>query len=114
MFSTTSDRVLYLLSRLFCLLEIAFLALIVLPLSLADKNIAFIGDGINPWLTTAHALGWLAVLGLSVLTIAALRFWKAPGLGWWARVHATLLWFASVILLSFAWWAHLLTPSLRF
>jgi CubicO group peptidase (beta-lactamase class C family) len=114
LFSTTIDRVLYLLSRLFCLLEIAFLALIVLPLSMADKNIALIGDGIDPWLTAAHALGWMSVFGLFVLTIAAIRFWRAPGLGWWTRVHATLLWFASVLLLSFAWWAHLLTPSLKF
>ncbi|MEY2512158.1 MAG: hypothetical protein QOE26_2921 [Verrucomicrobiota bacterium] len=114
LFSTTVDRVLYLLSRLFCLLEIAFLALIVLPLSMADKNIAFIGDGIDPWLTAAHALGWMSVFGLLVLTVAAVRFWRAPGLGWWARVHATLLWLASVLLLSFAWWAHLLTPSLKF
>jgi CubicO group peptidase (beta-lactamase class C family) len=114
LFSTTIDRVLYLLSRLFCLLEIVFLALIVLPLSLADKNIAFIGDGIDPWLTAAHALGWMAIVGLLVLTIAAVRFWRAPALGWWARVHATLLWFASVLFMSFAWWAHLLTPSLKF
>jgi hypothetical protein len=114
LFSTTIDRVLYLLSRLVCLLEIAFVALIVLPLSMADKNIALIGDGVNPWLTAAHVLGWLALFGLVVLTITAVRFWRAPGLGWWARVHATLLWFASVLFLSFAWWAHLLTPSLRF
>jgi CubicO group peptidase (beta-lactamase class C family) len=114
LFSTRIDRVLYLLSRLTCLLEIVFVVLIVLPLSLADKNIAFIGDGINPWLTAAHVLGWMAVLGLFVLAIAAVRFWRAPGLVWWARVHATLLWFASVLFLSFAWWAHLLTPSLRF
>jgi hypothetical protein len=112
--STATDRVFYLLSRLTCLLEIVFVALIVLPLSMADKNIAFIGDGINPWLTAAHVLGWLAVLGLFVLTITAIRFWKAPGLGWWTRVHATLLWIASTIFLSFAWWAHLFTPSVRF
>jgi CubicO group peptidase (beta-lactamase class C family) len=112
--STATDRVLYLLSRLTCLLEIVFVVLIVLPLSMADKNIAFIGDGINPWLTAAHVLGWLAVLGLFVLTITAIRFWKAPGLGWWTRVHATLLWIASTIFLSFAWWAHLLAPSLKF
>jgi hypothetical protein len=114
LFSTTVDRVLYFLSRMVCLLEIVFVALIVLPLSLADKNIAFIGDGIDPWLKTAHALGWIAVGGLFVLTIAAVRFWRAPGLGWWARVHATLLCLVSVLFLSFAWWAHLLTPSLRF
>jgi hypothetical protein len=112
--STTTDRVLYLLSRLTCLLEIVFVVLILLPLSMADRNIAFLGDGINPWLTTAHLLGWLAACGLIVLTITAIRFWGAPGLGWWARVHATLLWMASAIFLAFAWWAHLLTPSLKF
>jgi hypothetical protein len=114
LFSTRIDRVFYLLSRLFCLLEIAFLVLIVLPLSMADKNIAFIGDGIDPWLTAAHVLGWMSVFGLLVLTMAAVRFWRAQGLGWWVRVHATLLWLASALFLSFAWWAHLLTPSLKF
>jgi CubicO group peptidase (beta-lactamase class C family) len=114
LFSTWADRLLYLASRLICLLEILFVALILLPLSMADKNIAFIGDGINPWLNIAHVLGWIAAGGLIVLTIAAIRFWKVPGLGWWTRMHATLLWLASVIFLSFAAWAHVLSPSLRF
>jgi CubicO group peptidase (beta-lactamase class C family) len=114
LFSTRTDRLLYFASRLVCLLEILFVALILLPLSMADKNIAFIGDGINPWLQTAHVLGWLAAGGLIVLTIAAIRSWKVAGLGWWARVHPTLLWVASVTFLAFAAWAHLLSPSLRF
>jgi hypothetical protein len=53
-------------------------------------------------------------LGLIVLAIAAMRFWRAPGLGWWTKVHATLLLLASVIFLTFAWWTHLLSPSLKF
>jgi hypothetical protein len=106
--------VLYLLSRLICALEVASIALIALPLSLAYKNIAYLGDGIDPWLTTAHVMGWGATLGLIVLAIAAVRFWRIPGLGWWARVHATLLLLASLTFLSFAWWAHLLSPSLKF
>lgn len=114
LFSTTLDRVLYLLSRLVFLLEIGFIVLIALPLSLVDKNIAFIGDGMNPWLTTAHLMGWAAALGLIVLAIAAVKFWRVPGLGWWARVHATLLLLASVAFISFAWWTHLLSPSLKF
>lgn len=114
LFSTAGDRVLYLASRLTCLLQIAFVGLILVPLSLADKNIAFIGDGINPWLNAAHVFGWLAVAGFIGLTLATFRFWKTSGLGWWARVHATLLWLASALFLSFAWWTHLLSPSLRF
>jgi hypothetical protein len=88
--------------------------LIAVPLSLANKNIAYIGDGINPWLTTAHVVGWVATLGLIVLAIAAVKFWRISGLGWWARMHATLLLLASIAFLSFAWWAHLLSPSLKF
>lgn len=114
LFSTTIDRVLYLLSRLICVLQIGFIALIAVPLSLTNRNIAYIGDGINPWLGTAHVMGWAAALGLIVLAIAAVRFWRISGLGWWARVHATLLLLASVAFLSFAWWTHLLSPSLKF
>lgn len=114
LFPTTIDRVLYFLSRLVCLLEVGFIVLIALPLSLVDKNIAFIGDGMNPWLTAAHLMGWSAALGLIVLAIAAVKFWRVPGLGWWARVHATLLLLASVAFISFAWWTHLLSPSLKF
>ena len=114
LFATRVDRLLYFFSRIVCILEIAFFALVVLPLSLVDKNIAFIGDGINPWLTSAHVIGWIAVAGLIVLAIAAVRFWMVSGLGWWTRVHATLLLLASVALISFACWAHLLTPSLKF
>ena len=114
LFSTTTDRLLYLLSRIICLLQVGFIALIAVPLSLANRNIAFIGDGINPWLTTAHVLGWAATFGLIVLAIAAVRFWKVPNLGWWARMQATLLLLASVVFLSFAWWTHLLSPSLQF
>jgi hypothetical protein len=114
LFSTTLDRVLYLLSRFICALQIASVALIAVPLSLTNKNIAFIGDGINPWLSAAHVAGWGATLGLIVLAIAAVKFWRAPELGWWVKVHATLLLLASIIFITFAWWTHLLSPSLKF
>ncbi len=109
-----SDRFLFRLSRVVCLLEIGFIALVGLPMSRADTNVSFIGDGLNPWLTASHITGWLAAVGLIVLLIAALRFWKIPELGWWARVHATLLLLASVTFMSFAWWGHLLGTSLKF
>jgi hypothetical protein len=114
LFSTRLDRVLYFFTRLDCLLQIVFVVLILLPLSLADKNVAFIGDGANPWLSTAHIFGWLAAAGLVIVALAAIRSWQTAGLGWWARVHPTLLLLASVIFMSFAWWCHLLSPSLKF
>jgi hypothetical protein len=108
------DRLLFRLSRLVCILEIGFLALFGVPMSRADTNVSYIGDGLNPWLIASHITGWIAAAGLIVLAMAALRFWKTPGLGWWARVHATLLLLASVAFISFAWYGHLLSPSLRF
>ena len=114
LFTNGLDRLLYLVARVVCLFQIVFVVLILLPLSLADKNIGFIGDGLNPWLNAAHVLGWAAALGLVAVGFAAIKFWRVPGLGWWARVHASLLFIASAILISFAWWTHLLSPSLRF
>jgi hypothetical protein len=114
LFATRGDRILYFGSRIVCLLEVLFVTLILLPLSLADKDIGLIGDGMNPWLVTGHVLGWLATAGLVLLAIAAVKFWRVPGLGWWTRVHASLLFLASAIFLAFAWWTHLLSPSLRF
>jgi CubicO group peptidase (beta-lactamase class C family) len=108
------DRFLFRLSRIVCLLELIFLALVGLPLSRVDSNISLIGDGLNPWLIAAHIAGWLAAAGLIVLVIAAVKFWKTPDLGWWPRVHATLLLVSSVAFISFAWYGHLLSPSLKF
>ncbi|MFL6519600.1 MAG: serine hydrolase domain-containing protein [Chthoniobacterales bacterium] len=114
LFTETGDRILYLIIRVVCLLQIVFVTLIVFPLSLAAKNIAFFGDGMNPWLNTAHILGWAATAGLGVVAFAAVRFWRVASLGWWARVHTSLLFLASAIFLLFAWWTHLLSPSLKF
>jgi CubicO group peptidase (beta-lactamase class C family) len=114
LFTRTVDRLLYLGTRVVSLLEIVFVALILLPLSLADKNIGFIGDGIDPWVRTAHILGWLATAGLAIVAFATVRFWRVAGLGWWARVHTSLLFVASAIFLVFACWTHLLSPSLKF
>jgi CubicO group peptidase (beta-lactamase class C family) len=114
LFTNTLDRVLYVLTRLVCLLQVLFLLLILFPLTMADKNIGFIGDGIDPWLSTAHVLGWIVSAGLLAVASSVVRSWRAEDLGWWARVHSTLLLIASTIFISFAWWSHLLTPSLKF
>ena len=114
LFSSAADRLLFLATRLVCLFQIIFVLLILLPFSLVDKNIGFIGDGINPWLGAAHIFGWAAALGLVVMGLTTIKFWRVSGLGWWTRVHTTLLFIASAIFLSFAWWTHLLSPSLRF
>jgi len=68
---------------------------------------------LDPWLIASHITGWLAAVGLIALAIAVVRFWKAAGLGWRARIHATLLFFAGVAFVTFAWHGHLLVPSLK-
>jgi CubicO group peptidase (beta-lactamase class C family) len=108
------DRFLFRLSRVVCLLEIGCIALVGLPMSRADTNVSYIGDGLNSWLTASHITGWLAAVGLIMMLITALRFWKIPELGWWPRVHATLLLLASVAFMAFACYGHLLSPSLKF
>jgi CubicO group peptidase (beta-lactamase class C family) len=108
------DRLLFRLSRIVCLLEIGCIALVGLPISRGDTNVSYIGDGLDPWLMASHITGWLAAAGLIVLALAAVRFWKTPELGWWARVHATLLLLASVAFIAFACYGHLLSPSLKF
>jgi len=111
---SSGDRLLFRLSRVVCILEIGFIALVGLPMSRADTNVSYIGEGLNLWLTASHITGWLAALGLIVVAITALRFWKTPDLGWWPRVHAALLLLASVAFICFAWHGHLLSPSLKF
>src|SRR4051812_39196136 len=86
LFNSGSDRLLYLAARVVCLFQIVFVLLILLPLSLADKNIGFIGDGLNPWLGVAHIFGWAGAVGLAAVAFAAIKFWRLPGLSWWARV----------------------------
>ena len=56
----------------------------------------------------------LTGFGNIATAVAAVKFWRTPALGWWVRVHATLLLISSAIFLGFAWWTHLLAPSLKF
>jgi CubicO group peptidase (beta-lactamase class C family) len=107
-------RFLFRLSRIVCILQLIHVALVAFPTSRVDTNVSYIGEGLNPWLTASHVAGWLAAAGLIVLAIAAVRFWKTPELGWWPRVHATLLLLASAAFVSFGWHVHLLSPSLKF
>jgi Beta-lactamase len=108
------SRVLFVLSRVACLLWLGMIAAIAIPLARVDEDIAFLGNKIDPWLMTSHIFGWLAAAGVLILILTAIRFWRMSGIGWWTRVHATLLMFAAVTFLCFAWQWHMLSPSLNF
>ena len=107
-------RLWFVLSRLVCLLLVGMLVAFALPFAWVNNDVAYLGDKINPWLRTSQVLGWLGAAGLLVLAIATLRFWRTAGIRWWTRVHSTLLLFAGVVFVWFAWQWHMLSPSLKF
>ena len=114
LFSAKRDRVLYFLSRIICLGELIFILTPVIAFSQGLKHIVILGDAINPWLQAFHFFGWLLMVGVVVLIVAAARFVRLPGHGLWFRVHAILLAIGGSAFGLFAWQYHLLDTSLRF
>jgi hypothetical protein len=109
-----STCVLHRLSRVVCLLVIGMLALLLLPMSKISEDIGYLGDKANPYLHASHVLGWVACGGLIILILTAVRFWRTQGIGWWPRLHATVLTIAVLVFLVFAWNYHLLSASTKF
>ena len=108
------DRLLFLLSRIVCILEISCIALVGLPLSRTDTNISYIGDGLNPWLIAAAYNRMARRSGIDRARNCRAEILENSGSRLVGRVHATLLLLASVAFISFAWYGHLLSPSLKF
>jgi hypothetical protein len=102
------------LSRVVCLLIVAMLAVLAWPMSRAGEDVSFLGNRVDPYLHLSHVLGWLACAGLIILILTAVRLWRTAEIGWWPRVHATLLTIAALVFLWFAWSFHLLSPSVNF
>jgi hypothetical protein len=114
LFSAKRDRVLYFLSRIVCLGELIFILTPVIAFSQGLEHIVILGDAINPWLQAFHIFGWLLMVGVVVLIVAAARFVRLPGHGLWFRVHAIFLAIGGIAFGLFVWQYHLLDTSLRF
>jgi len=114
LFSTKGDRVLYFLSRILCLAEVAFVLAPIVVLSQGLEHIVILGDAINPWLQAFHVIGWGLIAGVVLLIIAAIRFVRLAGHGLWFRVHAILLAIGGIACGLFAWQYHFLDMSLKF
>ena len=114
LFTDKTSRLLFVLSRVTCLLFVAMIVVLHIPMNGLENDISWFSDRIDPWLRTAQGLGWAACLGILVMAAAAVRFWRTPELGWWLRVHATLLLAAAVTFAWFSWQWHLLPGSLKF
>jgi CubicO group peptidase (beta-lactamase class C family) len=114
LFSKKSDRVLYFLSRIVCLAEVLFVLAPIIALSQGLEHIVILGDAINPWLQAFHFVGWVLMVGIVLLIIAAVRFVRLPGHGLWFRAHAILLASGGIAFGLFAWQYHFLDASLKF
>ncbi|SRR6266487_2189892 len=114
LFSDSASRIFYFISRIVCLFEVTFASIMLVLLTRAGKDISLLGDGVDGWLKFLHVLGWVMVVGIIFLVLAAGWFWKARGLRWWTRTHATLLALGGVTFGLFAWHWHLLDASLKF
>jgi len=78
------------------------------------EHIVIFGDAINPWLQAFHILGWLLMAGVVLLIIAAIRFVRLPGHGFWFRAHAILLAIGGIAFGVFVWQYDLLGMSQSF
>ncbi len=114
LFTVKSDRALYFVSRIVCLGELVFILAPLIAFSQGLEHIVILGDAINPWLEMLHVLGWLLMAGIVLLIIAAIRFVRLPGHGFWFYAHAILLGIGGIVFGVFAWQYHLLNTSLKF
>jgi CubicO group peptidase (beta-lactamase class C family) len=114
LFATKGDRVLYFLSRIVCLGELILILAPIITLSRGIEDIVLLGDRIDPWLQGLHMFAWVLMAGLLLLVIAAFRFAKLPGHGFWFRAHAILLAIGGIAFGVFCWHYHFLDWSLRF
>ena len=114
LFTTKIDRVLYCVARIVCLGQLIFVLVPALVFSQGLEHIVLLGNAIDPWLNALHIFGWALMAGIIVLVIAAIRFSKLPGHGFWFRAHAILLALGGIAFGLFAWQYHLLDMSVRF
>ena len=114
LFANKGDRVLYFLSRLVCLGELILILAPAIALGQGLEHVVLLGDAIDPWMRALHIFGWALMVGLVLLIVAAVRFAKLPGHGFWFRAHAILLALGGIAFGLFAWQYHLLDNSVRF
>src|SRR6266545_4535431 len=114
LFNMKSDRVLYFISRIVCLAEVVFILAPIVALGQGLEHIVILGDAINPWLQAYHVIGWVLMAGVVLLIVAAVRFVRLPGHGFWFRAHAILLAIGGIAFGVFAWQYHFLDASLKF
>jgi len=114
LFSNSANRTIYFLARLICMLQVGYVVVVVVLAVRAGESVSLLGNGLDPWLTLIHVLGWVIAAGTIFLIVAAVRFWTARDIGWWTCTHTTLLAGGAVAFTLFIWHCHLLDGSMKF
>jgi len=108
------SRRLYKLLRLIALADVLLAAGWAVLFSLIEKDISMLNDPINTWLRLLQLIGVLAFIGGAIGLVNLWHVWTDQARGWWARIGAVILAFASV---GMAWMVvalRLVTLSLQF
>ncbi|MFY9986449.1 MAG: serine hydrolase domain-containing protein [Chthoniobacterales bacterium] len=113
--SNAGAKVLYLLTRLWCLVIVAFAVAVFLFFAKISNNVAQISSSQDRWLNTIHWLAWIGPGGgVAVIGIATLYFWIGQQGTVLNRLHTLLLLAACGVLLWFGQTYHFMDGSLRF
>ena len=108
-------RILYLFSRLWCVIIVALAVVAGLFLLNLGNDITRISATQDRWLDTVHWLAWIGLGGgVVVMGIATFYFWVGQFGSLLNRAHTFLLLLASGILLWFGQTYHFMDSSLRF
>ena len=108
-------KVLYLFTRLWCLIIVAFVVVLYLFLTNVIGNLAQVSSSQDRWLDTIHWLAWIGLGGgVVVMGIATFYFWIGQYGSLLNRLHTLLLLAASGVLLWFGQTYHFMDGSLRF
>jgi hypothetical protein len=108
------ERLVRLLVRIVCFLNLAFLAGFVIFFSFALKDIGLLSPRYNGWLRLIQLFGWLGVLGTFVAIYNMIRSWGTPNRWLLSKIGDTAIALACLgfVWYSFAW--NLLNLSLRY
>jgi CubicO group peptidase (beta-lactamase class C family) len=113
--SNIGAKILYLLSRLWCVIIVALAVVPGLFLLNLGSDITRISATQDRWLDAIHWLAWIGLGGgVIVIGIATFYFWVGQFGTLLNRVHTFLLMIASGILLWFGQTYHLMDSSMRF
>jgi len=108
------ERLVRLLVRIACILDLACLVGFVIFFTVAMKDIGLLSPRYNGWLRLIQLSGWLGIIGTVLAIYNAWRSWATSNRWLWSKIGDTLI---ALACLGFVWLAcawNLLKLSLRY